>query len=277
MDLVVTVPKAQWADWLAEGDCAGDPPTGQEWAFCIGEPQPPIGPGERLYVAAWGRLRGYAPVTRVVHTDRGWCVWRAGGAVAVTIESPVEGFRGWRLVWWSPKDERPFPSWQTDGVPAAVASEPAPVPVYTDAVHLFLDANAWVKPTDDGKLTGRTVLLAPLHAFARKIGLRRSWLHATDPQFPHYDLTTPAAATRAVAAGAILVDMRDTARLSQPTGAPLRPANWRPTLLDPAMTAERNVALLRIFAGGRAIGVRGVAHLAPRADGPGDAPQGQRE
>lgn len=32
-DLVGTCPKDFWEEWLAEGDAAGDPPTGQEWGW----------------------------------------------------------------------------------------------------------------------------------------------------------------------------------------------------------------------------------------------------
>jgi len=30
-DLVVTVPKDFWPDWIAEGDAVGEPETGTEW------------------------------------------------------------------------------------------------------------------------------------------------------------------------------------------------------------------------------------------------------
>lgn len=115
-DLVVTVPKNIWADWLDEGDCAGDSPTGEEWGFFLGGAKPPINPGERLYIVAWGLLRGYAPVTRVIRTEHGWGIGRRGGAVAVTIDCPIQGFRGWRNTWWDRSDERPFPDWKTKGV-----------------------------------------------------------------------------------------------------------------------------------------------------------------
>lgn len=116
-DLVVTVPKDFWPDWIDEGDAVGDPDTGEEWGFLLGGPRPRIGPGERLYIVAWGMLRGYAPVTRVTRTDRGWAICRRGGAVAVTIDEPVPGFRSWRARWWDRSAERPFPDWQTAGLP----------------------------------------------------------------------------------------------------------------------------------------------------------------
>jgi hypothetical protein len=120
-DLVCTVPKPLWAEWILEGDAAGDPPTGIEWAFCLGGGRPPISRGERLYIVSWGRLRGYSPVTRTVRTERGWAICREAGAVACTIEAPVLGFRGWQRRWWPPAAERPFPDWMTSGVPESMA------------------------------------------------------------------------------------------------------------------------------------------------------------
>lgn len=115
-DLVVTVPKTFWREWLAEGDCAGDRPTGVEWGFYVGT-KPPIAPDQRLYIVAWGRLRGFALVTRVVQTERGWAICRAGGAQAITIAQPIPGFRGFRHRWWERSTEVPFPNWKTEGVP----------------------------------------------------------------------------------------------------------------------------------------------------------------
>ncbi|MGK3995031.1 hypothetical protein [Sorangium sp. So ce1024] len=115
-DLVVTVPKGIWPDWIDEGDAVGEPETGIEWSFFVGGPKPPIGPGERLYVVSWCRIRGYAPVLRVDRTPRGWAIMRGGGAVSVTIDEPVPGFRGWQKVWWPREAEKPFPDWMTGGL-----------------------------------------------------------------------------------------------------------------------------------------------------------------
>ena len=118
MDLVVTVPKWFWFDWIAEGDAVGEPETGEEWGFTVGWRKPPIGPGERLYIVAHGRLRGYAPVTRIEgYPDKNWAIGRKGGAVACTIAEPIVGFRGWRKAWWSRDIELPYPDWRTDNVP----------------------------------------------------------------------------------------------------------------------------------------------------------------
>lgn len=115
--LVVTVPKALWTDWIEEGDAAGEPDTGEEWGFYLGGARPPIEPGERLYIVAHGMLRGYAPITRVARAEAQWVICRRGGAVAVTIDEPIVGFRGWRRCWWAPELEKPFPDWKTCGVP----------------------------------------------------------------------------------------------------------------------------------------------------------------
>jgi len=116
-DLVVTVPKTIWREWLEEGDCAGDPYTGEEWGFYLGGGRPRASRGDRLYIVAWGMLRGYAPVTRVVRTPRGWCICREGEAVACTIGAHIQGFRGWRERWWPLSAEKQFPGWRTVGTP----------------------------------------------------------------------------------------------------------------------------------------------------------------
>lgn len=111
-DLVVTCPRDFFLDWIDEGDAAGDPYSGEEWGWYTRGPRPPIKPGERLYVVAHGRLRGYAPVTRLVEAPGAWCICRRGDAVAVTIAEEIRGFRGWRHAWWDRVDERPFPGWR---------------------------------------------------------------------------------------------------------------------------------------------------------------------
>jgi hypothetical protein len=115
-DLVVTCPKGFFVSWIAEDDAAGEPYTGEEWAWFMGGQRPDIGPGERLYVAAWGRLRGFAPVTRLASHGKGWAICRRGDAVALTIAEPIKGFQGWRRRWWPRELEHPFPDWKTAGV-----------------------------------------------------------------------------------------------------------------------------------------------------------------
>jgi len=48
-----------------------------------------------------------------------------------------------------------------------------------------------------------------LHAFARKIGLRREWFQGHNPKYPHYDATVPWRRQRAIAAGAKLISVRE--------------------------------------------------------------------
>jgi hypothetical protein len=118
MNLVVSVIKSFWKEWIAEGDAAGDPPTGEEWGYFIGGRKPNIQKGDRLYIVAHGRLRGYAPVTALSFSmEHGkHVICREGNAVAVTIDQPIKGFQGWRYVWWKPEDEKTFPNWKTEGV-----------------------------------------------------------------------------------------------------------------------------------------------------------------
>jgi hypothetical protein len=107
-DLVGTCPKDFWDEWLTEGDAAGLPESGEEWGwFAEHSFRSLIKPGERFYVVAHGKLRGYALVTAV----RGGAIIRKGGAVAVTIDQPIPGFRGLRKRWWDRDIERAFPDW----------------------------------------------------------------------------------------------------------------------------------------------------------------------
>jgi hypothetical protein len=119
-DIVVTVPKWFWAQWIEEGDLPGDAATGRFYDFSI-PTRPKILPGQRVYIVAHGRLRGYAPLVRVETHEPpgGWvsghrsCVLvRGAGAVAVTIPEQIRGFQGWRYSWWSRALEQPFPGWR---------------------------------------------------------------------------------------------------------------------------------------------------------------------
>jgi hypothetical protein len=126
-DVVVTVPKNFWdwssehsnlrglAAWIAEGDAAGSTVwSGTEWHFELGGPQPKINPGERVYVVCEGKLRGYAPLMYIDDLGGGrYALVRGGGAVAVTIDESIRGFRGFRYRWWNRENERPFPDWKT--------------------------------------------------------------------------------------------------------------------------------------------------------------------
>jgi len=114
IDLVGTCPKGEWGYWFSEGDCADDPASGQEYAWYTAHSLARlIRPGDRFYVVAHGRLRGWAPVVRIEAGRGSWEIIRAGSAVACTIDEPISGFRGLRRRWWSREEERPFPDWRT--------------------------------------------------------------------------------------------------------------------------------------------------------------------
>lgn len=122
VDLVGTCPKDFWPEWIAEGDAAGDPYTGEEWGwYTRGWRINQIEIGERFYVVAHGRLRGWAPVSGFAINAAGerQAIGRRGGAVACTIAEPIPGFRGLMSRWWSREDEIPFPDWKTAGVDMA--------------------------------------------------------------------------------------------------------------------------------------------------------------
>lgn len=119
-DLVVTVPATFWDEWLREGDLAPDElnPTpralNQTYAYGLGHNRPRSQPGDRVYVVAHGKLRGYAPLIDVDEDQYGRIsLIRGGGAVAVTIPGlRIPGFRGYRYRWWALEEEAPFPTWR---------------------------------------------------------------------------------------------------------------------------------------------------------------------
>ncbi len=112
MDVVVTVPKRQWRAWLAEGALPEGMDPGFAYYFWIGRAIPKIQPGERVYIVAHGRLRGYAPLVEIKTGIAGTALVRYAGAVAVTIHETILGFRGFRYRWWDREKEQPFPEWQ---------------------------------------------------------------------------------------------------------------------------------------------------------------------
>ena len=117
-DLVGTCPKWFWEDWLAEGGLPeeGDTGTWTEWGWGTSSRlAAKIGPGDRFYVVAHGKLRGYAPVLRVEAVEgeeKAWEIIRRLDAVACTIQQPIPGFRGLRMRWWERAAEIPFPEWK---------------------------------------------------------------------------------------------------------------------------------------------------------------------
>lgn len=153
-DVVVTVPKDRWVDWLDEGQLPGDDRVqcqecfweGQlgdwqghdqgrgrslgveaghamnpvpEWHFWVPS-RPTIEPGERVYVVSHGRLRGYAPLVRIEMARDGNRSYvglvRHGGGTPLTLPHEVRGFQGWRYRWWEREAEIAFPDWQTENV-----------------------------------------------------------------------------------------------------------------------------------------------------------------
>ena len=53
------------------------------------------------------------PVVRVWRSSYGrFALIRCGGAVAVTIVTPLPGFRGFRYRFWDRAEEVPFPDWR---------------------------------------------------------------------------------------------------------------------------------------------------------------------
>jgi hypothetical protein len=154
MDVVVTVPKDQWEGWLDEGELPGldrvECPTcgwrgrvqewkghrtpkllsetcfassgdRPEWHFFLGGARPSdLKPGDRVYVVAHDKLRGYAPLVRIERTSGGVALVRHGGGVAVTVDFPIRGFQGFRYRWWPREIETSFPDFEVaDATPAA--------------------------------------------------------------------------------------------------------------------------------------------------------------
>jgi hypothetical protein len=115
MDLVVTVPKSRWSDWIGEGDLPGQEAQ-YESHFWLSSPPIDLEVGDRCYIVAHGKLRGYAPITdwesHCGLNPLRACVIREGDAVAVTIAEPIRGFQGWRRRWWEREAEMPFPNWR---------------------------------------------------------------------------------------------------------------------------------------------------------------------
>jgi hypothetical protein len=148
-DVVVTVPKDRWLQWLAEGDLPGDPPEeSASWDFYLSS-TPPYTPGARCYVVAWGRLRGYAPMQppqRVGHK----AIVRSDGAVPCTVPFPIRGFRGAVARSWDRNEEIAFPDWATAGLPANLRRD------VEQLIELRARGPAWRAGLRHWALTGET-------------------------------------------------------------------------------------------------------------------------
>jgi len=121
-DLVGTCPKDFWEDWIREGGLPGElelPSPDTFWSWYTNHSLAKTAwPGDRFYVVAHGRLRGYAPVVRVEcppsdNQSVRYAIVRELGAVACTLPVPVPGFRGLKVRWWRREDEIDFPEWRT--------------------------------------------------------------------------------------------------------------------------------------------------------------------
>lgn len=136
-DVVLRVPQDRWLNWLAEGDWPGEPTT-EEWGFKVGSlgnsraamraAAPPGTEPLRCYVAAFGRLRGFAPVVQIHRTATGLKFVdrfvRAGGAVALTVSGLDLGKGRWCWAYrsWDRAAEVPFPAWVSEGLPPGLAA-----------------------------------------------------------------------------------------------------------------------------------------------------------
>lgn len=123
-DIVVTVPRDKWADWLkqhGEGD-----QRGRRRNFHIYDKEqgrPPASEGDDIYVVAHGRLRCLLMIERIVPLMGGWLV-TASMVRPVTLAGYVPGFKGWRRRWWDTQHELPFDAWRTEAVSAATSAPP---------------------------------------------------------------------------------------------------------------------------------------------------------
>lgn len=135
VDLVGTCPKDFFLEWIAEGDAAGEPYTGEEWGWYTRDSLAlQAKPGDRFYVVAHGLLRGWAPVTQVKTNAPGsFVICRRGDAVACTLDIPIPGFRGLRTRSWSRDREIPFPDWKTAGLPEPKRKKVAAAPLLDNA------------------------------------------------------------------------------------------------------------------------------------------------
>ncbi len=116
LDVVVTCPMQLWEEWIDEGDLPGDEWSGRVYNFYLDGVAPKIRKGERVYIVAHGKLRGYAPLVRIDIQSKfpvnRFSLVREDGAVAVTIPEYIKEFQGWRYRWWEREQEMPFLDWK---------------------------------------------------------------------------------------------------------------------------------------------------------------------
>lgn len=110
-DIVVTVPRAGWPRFLEEPCTAFAQRT---WLFY--PDRPPLNPGDWLHVVSHGRLRCAIVIDRALMPQRGGFLACGLFRPAITIGETIDGFRGWKRVWWSPRELEEFPEWRTKSV-----------------------------------------------------------------------------------------------------------------------------------------------------------------
>ena len=113
-DIVITIPRAAWADWLMQH--GADDQRGRMRSFHVYDEErghPPCSTGDQLYVVAHGRLRCVLLIEAIMMRP-------------VTLAGYVPGFAGWRRRWWDPQHELPFPAWRTEAVADRAPVSPAP-------------------------------------------------------------------------------------------------------------------------------------------------------
>lgn len=188
MDVVVTVPKGRWAEWLAEGGLPGEPlDPDLRFDFELGgRAWPEIDRGERVYVVSHGRLRGYAPLSLPVVEARGRAAvpgvedggsemtqtrWKAPAPPPGKANGP-EGRAGWIVDLWASGDEKR--AREVAALPLKGGKKAGGKPVPPESAYVGVD------PALDG---GGSMNWAPAMAAAHYVALAyppaaRSWLLA---------------------------------------------------------------------------------------------------
>jgi hypothetical protein len=112
-DIVITVARDKWADFLAEH---GPGTTrGRLHVFHLFGDRPPVASGDTLYVISHGRLRCALMVDLIVPQSGGWQIV-AGFLRPVTKPGFIQGYAGWKRCWWTKLDEAPFADWRSEAV-----------------------------------------------------------------------------------------------------------------------------------------------------------------
>lgn len=145
-DVVVTVPQSFGLDtWIAEGDPAGEPWSGQEWDFYLWGRIPAIKPGERVIVIYNGAVRGSSDLVRIQRYGSGrYSLVRHGNATAWTVPWEIKGFRGWRYRDWKREEEIPFPEWQDPEACIGWMRPPKKIKAPRTRQEMYVADKAWL-------------------------------------------------------------------------------------------------------------------------------------